>query len=107
MKAVRTTAAMGALILGFATAGGTPAAAQDSYMGQALLVGFNFCPRDTISAEGQLLPIDQFQALYSLFGTTYGGDGRNSFALPDLRDKAPVDGMRYCIVAYGIYPPRP
>ena len=75
-------------------------------MGQALLVGFSFCPRETIPAEGQLLPIDQFQALFSLFGTTYGGDGRQTFALPDLRGTEPVQGMRYCIVAYGIYPPR-
>ena len=106
MKAVRTTSLMSAVLLGASMVGSAPATAQESYLGEALLVGFNFCPRDTIAAEGQLLPIDQFQALYSLFGMTYGGDGRQTFALPDLREKAPVDGMRYCIVSYGIYPPR-
>ena len=104
MKAVRMTAVMGALLL--SAVGGTQAAAQQFYMGQALLVGFNYCPVDTIPAEGQLLPINQYQALYSLFGVVYGGNGTVNFAVPDLRGKVPVEGMRYCIVTYGIYPPR-
>ncbi len=66
------------------------AAAQEYYLGQILLVGFNFCPRGTAQAEGQLLPISQNTALFSLYGTIYGGDGRTTFALPDLRGRSPV-----------------
>jgi len=59
-------------------------------LGDIMLVGFNFCPRGWAAADGQLLPISQNQALYSLYGTTYGGDGRTSFALPDMRSRAPI-----------------
>jgi microcystin-dependent protein len=54
------------------------------------MVGFNFPPRGWAQCDGQILPINQNQSLYSLLGTTYGGDGRTSFALPDLRGRAPV-----------------
>ncbi len=64
--------------------------AQDNYIGEIMLVGFNFCPRGTTEANGQLLPISQFTALFSLYGTIYGGDGRTTFALPDLRGRVPV-----------------
>lgn len=53
-------------------------------------MGFNFAPRGWASCDGQVLPINQNQSLYSLLGTTYGGDGRTSFALPDLRSRTPV-----------------
>ena len=58
-----------------------------------------------LPARGQLLSISQNQALFSLLGTTYGGDGRTTFALPDLRDAAP-NGMSYMICDQGIYPSR-
>jgi microcystin-dependent protein len=61
--------------------------AQDLYMGQTLLVGFTFCPRGTLEADGTLLPISQYDALFALLGTTYGGDGVVNFALPDLRGR--------------------
>ena len=48
----------------------------------------NFAPRNWALCDGQLLSIAQYQALFSLLGTTYGGDGRTSFALPDLRGRA-------------------
>lgn len=67
----------------------TPAPAEN-YLGQIVPVAFTFCPRGTISAEGQLLPINQNQALYSLYGTNFGGDGRTSFGLPDLRTRVPI-----------------
>lgn len=54
------------------------------------MTGSNFCPRFTAEANGQLLPIAQNSALFSLLGTMYGGDGRTTFALPDLRDRVPV-----------------
>ncbi len=72
------------------TAMATPAGAQDQYLGEVLMVGFTFCPRNTASAEGQLLSIASNTALFSLLGTTYGGDGRTTFALPDLRGRSPV-----------------
>ena len=68
-----------------------PAAADSNPMlGDLMPVGFNFCPRGWALADGQILPINQNQSLYSLLGTQYGGDGRTSFALPDLRGRAPV-----------------
>lgn len=66
------------------------AQASEPTLGQAMLVGFNFCPRGWARADGQLLPISQYSALFSLFGTIYGGDGRTTFALPDMRGRAPV-----------------
>jgi microcystin-dependent protein len=54
------------------------------------MVGFNFAPRGWALCDGQILPINQNQSLFSLLGTTYGGDGRTSFALPDLRGRAPM-----------------
>ncbi|MXO56715.1 phage tail protein [Altererythrobacter gangjinensis] len=71
----------------------TPApvsAGADTYLGEVMLVGFNFCPRGYTGAEGQLLSISQFQALFSLYGTFYGGDGRTTFAMPDLRGRAAI-----------------
>ena len=64
--------------------------AQDRYIGEIFMVGFNFCPRGSAGADGQLLAITQNEALFSLYGTTYGGDGRTTFALPDLRGRVPL-----------------
>ncbi|KUF09434.1 tail fiber protein [Pseudoponticoccus marisrubri] len=60
------------------------------YIGDIIMVGFNFCPRDWAPLTGQLLPIAQHRALYALLGTAYGGDGQTSFALPDMRGRAPA-----------------
>lgn len=75
-----------------ATAAPQSAAAQtaDRFLGEIIMVGMNFCPRGTMDADGRLLPISQNTALFSLFGTFYGGDGRTTFALPDLRGRVPV-----------------
>lgn len=54
------------------------------------IFSFNFPPRGWAFCNGQLLPINQNQALFSLLGTTYGGDGRVNFALPDLRGRVPI-----------------
>lgn len=71
---------------------GTPdlANAQDRYLGEIINNGFNFCPRGTAEAAGQLLSISQYTALFSLYGTYYGGDGRTTFGLPDLRGRVAV-----------------
>jgi microcystin-dependent protein len=60
------------------------------FLGEVKLVAFNFAPRGWAFCNGQLLPINQNQALFSLLGTTYGGDGRVTFALPNLQGRAPA-----------------
>jgi len=62
----------------------------EPFLAEIRIVGFNFAPRGWAFTDGQILPINQNQSLYSLLGTTYGGDGRTSFALPDLRSRTPV-----------------
>ncbi len=64
--------------------------AQDPFVAEIRLFPFNFAPRGWAKCEGQILPIAQNTALFSLLGTTYGGDGRTTFALPDLRDRMAV-----------------
>lgn len=60
------------------------------FIGQVMMAGFNFAPKFWALANGQLLPINQNQALFSLLGTQYGGNGTTNFALPDLRSRTPV-----------------
>ena len=60
------------------------------YIGEIMLCAWNFPPRGWAFCNGQLLPINQNQALFSLLGTTYGGNGQTTFALPDLRDRVPI-----------------
>jgi len=62
----------------------------DPTIGQIAMFGGNFAPRGWAFCDGQLLPISSNEALFSLLGTTYGGDGRTTFALPDLRGRAAV-----------------
>jgi microcystin-dependent protein len=62
----------------------------EPFIGEIRLVPFNFAPKGWAICAGQLLPINQNQALFALLGTTYGGDGRTTFALPDLRGRVPV-----------------
>jgi len=59
-------------------------------LGEIYLVPYNFSPKGFADCNGQLLSISQNTALFSLLGTTYGGDGKSTFALPDLRDRVPV-----------------
>lgn len=62
----------------------------EPFLGQIQAFGFNFAPRGWAKCDGQLLPISQYSALFSLLGTIYGGDGRTTFALPDLRGRSPI-----------------
>jgi microcystin-dependent protein len=62
----------------------------DPFIGQLMVVAFNFCPNGWMPANGQTLSIVQNTALFSLLGTTYGGDGRTTFALPDLQGRVPI-----------------
>jgi len=66
------------------------AQASEPYVGQMQLFGNNFCPRSWANADGQILAIASNDALFSLLGTYYGGDGRTTFALPDLRGRYPM-----------------
>ncbi len=60
------------------------------FIGSLYCVAFNFAPVGFAICDGSLLPISQNTALFSLLGTTYGGDGVRTFALPDLRSRAPI-----------------
>ena len=62
----------------------------DPFTGEIRVFGFKFAPRGWALCNGQVLPINQNQALFSLLGTTFGGDGRVNFALPDLRGRTPI-----------------
>lgn len=62
----------------------------DFFLGQVMMTGFNFAPKYWAQCNGQLLPIAQNQALFSLLGTHFGGDGINTFALPNLRSRTPT-----------------
>lgn len=69
----------------------SPARAQaEPYIGQLMMTAASYCPNGWAEASGQILSIAQNSALFSLLGTTYGGDGVTVFALPDLRGRAPV-----------------
>ncbi len=62
----------------------------EPFLAEIRIVSFNFPPNGWALCDGQLLPINQNQALFSLLGTTYGGNGQTTFALPDLRGRAPM-----------------
>jgi microcystin-dependent protein len=62
----------------------------EPFIGQVYLVGYNFAARGFALCDGQLVAISQNSALFSLLGTTFGGDGRTTFGLPDLRGRVPI-----------------
>lgn len=62
----------------------------EPFLGEIRIFSFNFAPRFWGACNGQLLPINQNQALFALLGTTYGGNGQTNFALPDLRGRVPM-----------------
>ncbi len=62
----------------------------EPFLSEIRIMSFAFAPRGWALCDGQLLPINQNQALFSLLGTTFGGDGRVNFALPDLRGRTPI-----------------
>lgn len=63
----------------------------EPFLSEIRLMSFGFAPRGWAQCNGQLLPINQNQALFSLLGTTFGGDGRVNFALPDFRGRVPIE----------------
>jgi hypothetical protein len=85
------------------TGGAAAATGADCTLGEVLLTASIVKTAGGLPANGQLLPISQNQALFALLGTTYGGNGSSTFALPDLRAIAP-NHMTYSICAYGVWP---
>lgn len=70
----------------------------EPFLAEIRLMSFNFAPKGWAFANGQLLPINQNQALFSLLGTSYGGNGQTNFALPDLRGRTPISfGNRHTL----------
>jgi microcystin-dependent protein len=92
MKRLKLLALGATAALGLNAAISAPVLAQaaEPFVGQLVLFPMNWCPRNWAKANGAILPIAQHQALYSLYGTTYGGDGRQTFGLPNLEGRAPV-----------------
>jgi len=82
-------------LVSFASVPATAQSQNGPYIGQLILVSFNFCPAGWHAADGALLQISQNVTLFSLIGTTYGGNGTTTFALPKVA--APLNGMLYCI----------
>jgi microcystin-dependent protein len=75
----------------------------DPFVGEIRVVGFNFAPTGWAQCNGQLLPLSQNTALFSLLGTFYGGDGKSTFALPDLQGTVPVNqGQGPGLSDYGV-----
>jgi microcystin-dependent protein len=70
----------------------SPAVSEDPFLGEIMLVALNFAPLGWAFCEGQILQISQNSALFSLLGTTYGGNGQTTFGLPDLRGRMAVGG---------------
>ena len=75
------------------------------YVGQVAPFAFGYAPFGWFPCQGQLLPIANYRGLFALLGTTYGGDGRTTFALPNI---APIGsgGPNYCIATIGTFPSR-
>jgi len=86
----------------------------EDYLGLIEMFAGNFAPVGYMLCDGSLLPINQYQAVFSILGTTYGGDGRTTFALPDLREVHPSDKSKYwnpdkprwIMCVQGIFPSR-
>lgn len=92
LKKTVKSISLAAVVAASLTATVTPVAqaGTEAYLGEITMVGFGFAPRGTAFCNGQLLAISSNSALFSLLGTTYGGDGRTTFALPDLRGRTAI-----------------
>lgn len=84
-------------------------AGENPFLGEVLIFAGNYCPVNYAPADGRLLPIGPFAALFTVLGTTYGGDGFTNFALPHLKPiyTANRTTLMQCIAINGIYPTRP
>lgn len=87
-KLASLTALVGSLTLLLSPA--PSAAASNPFIGEVMCGGWNFAPQGFMEMNGQLLPIAEYDALFALIGTTFGGDGQTTFALPDMRSRVVV-----------------
>ncbi|MBN7773271.1 phage tail protein [Clostridium aminobutyricum] len=78
----------------------------DYYVGGIVLFPYSFNLSGWLPCEGQEIQIIQYQALYTLIGTKFGGNGSTTFKLPNLTGAEPISGMRYYIAMTGIFPSR-
>ncbi|CAM4378782.1 tail fiber protein [Comamonas aquatilis] len=91
-------------MLGAAPLSNALACGSEDYVGSVCVVAFNWCPSGTLPMQGQTVSVMQYQVLYALLGATYGGDGRTTFGLPDMRGRMPVGtgaGPNLSNVPYG------
>jgi microcystin-dependent protein len=106
MTSLRSLMLQGAAVLalvGTVTTSSTQALAcsVEPLMASVCFIATNYCPQGYFPADGRLLPINQYQALNALLGTMYGGDGKTTFALPDLRGRSPVGAAEVSITTGG------
>jgi microcystin-dependent protein len=78
----------------------------NQFIGEIRLFPYTFIPKGWNACDGMVLRINLNMALFSLLGTTFGGDGKETFALPDLRGKVPLNQGAYCIAMQGAFPER-
>ena len=90
MKMIKTFAAMMTGAAALSLASQSTAQADEPFLAEIRMNGYTFCPRGWVETDGRLLPIAQNTALFSILGTIYGGDGRTTFGVPDLRGRFPV-----------------
>src|SRR5215831_15718311 len=104
----RSSALCLALCLGLWAQPRSAIAGEYPFIGEIETFAFNFCPVGWAALNGQLLPINQNQALFALLGTTYGGDGQTTFALPTAKPIFYATGAPFqqCIAVQGIFPSR-
>jgi len=82
--------ALGSMMAFSVAADKTADAGPDPYIGDVMLFGATWCPVNWTEANGDLLSVAKYNALFSLYGTIYGGDGRTTFGIPDLRGRVPI-----------------
>lgn len=80
---------------------------EELYIGEIILLPYTFEPMDMALCDGRQLQIMQYQALYSLLGVKFGGNGSTYFNLPNLKGSEPIPGTAYYMALTGIYPIRP
>lgn len=90
MNTQRVILAAGVAAVALAAAPGTALAGDEPFIGQVSIVAEGFCPSGWLPADGRTMAINQYQALYSLLGTNFGGNGQSTFNLPDLRGRAVI-----------------
>jgi microcystin-dependent protein len=78
----------------------------DPYIGMIILSGFDYNTQEYHLCDGTIMQVVQNQALFALIGNKYGGDGRTTFALPNMKGMEPTPGMEYYIAIYGLFPSR-